>query len=48
MWYETVRVEVNLPQPVPISTQILIRVYDQDDAEDTVRTGTLEHWSTEH
>jgi len=36
MWYETVRVEVNLPQPVPISTQILIRVYDQDDAEDTV------------
>jgi len=30
LWYETVRVEVDLPQPVPITSQILLRVYDME------------------
>lgn len=34
-WYETVRVEMQLPQPIPIISQILIRVYDME-AGDTV------------
>ena len=35
MWYETVRVELQLPQPTPITSQILLRVYDME-AGDTV------------
>ena len=34
-WYETVRVELQLPQPTPITSQILLRVYDME-AGDTV------------
>ena len=34
-WYETVRVELELPQPVPIISEILLRVYDME-AGDTV------------
>ena len=35
LWYETVRVELQLPQPTPINTNILLRVYDME-AGDTV------------
>ena len=34
-WYETVRVELQLPQPTPITAKILLRVYDME-AGDTV------------
>jgi len=33
IWYETIRLEVRLPQPIPLSAEILIRVYDKDDGE---------------
>ena len=34
-WYETVRVELQLPQPTPITSEILLRLYDME-AGDTV------------
>ena len=33
LFYETVRVELLLPQPTPITSQILLRVYDQEEGE---------------
>lgn len=32
-WYETVRVELQLPQPTPITAQILLRVYDMESGD---------------
>ena len=31
-WYETVRVELELPIPTPTTANILVRLYDQDEA----------------
>ena len=32
-WYETVRLDLMLPQPTPISSKILVRVYDEEAGE---------------
>ena len=32
-WYETVRVQMLLPQPMPVTSHILVRVYDQEEGD---------------
>ena len=38
-WYETVTIELPLPQPVPLNTEILVRVYDKDSEEEGLEVG---------